>query len=201
MSTSRSKRRSRRSKKITKQQLIMIIIASALAVITLVLGALLALDTYGYFDEEVETEYDIILPPKLAYGDPMTENGYSFAKLTDGTVMIIAFTGQEEEIMNVPSTLGGYKVSAIGEVAFASTNEIIKEIHLPEGITYIGKGAFSGIENAKLYLPLSIEQIDNQALYGFEDPLGIYYNGGSVDWIDVKIGSDNKVLANVIFLK
>ena len=193
--------RRKKGKKITKRQKVMVVIAAVLAVIILALSVLLALDANGYFEEEYETEYDVILPPKLAYGKTMTEDGYSFAKLTDGTVMITAFTGQEEEVMNIPSTLGGYSVSAIGEVAFASTSEIVKEIRLPEGITYIGKGAFSGIENANLYLPSSIAQIDHQALYGFEDPLGIYFDGSSEDWIKVKIGSENKVLANVIFLK
>ena len=193
--------RRKKGKKITKRQKVMVVIAAVLAVIILALSVLLALDANGYFEEEYETEYDVILPPKLAYGKTMTEDGYSFAKLTDGTVMITAFTGQEEEVMNIPSTLGGYSVSAIGEVAFASSSEIVKEIRLPEGITYIGKGAFSGIENANLYLPSSIAQIDHQALYGFEDPLGIYFDGSSEDWIKVKIGSENKVLANVIFLK
>ena len=61
-------------------------------------------------------------------------------------------------------------------------------------------GIFAKIaENAKLYLPSSIAQIDYQALYGFEDPLGIYYAGSKSEWQRVKVGGENKVLANVIF--
>jgi hypothetical protein len=188
-------------KKLSSGQKLMIGVIITLIAAIISLSVLLVLEANGYFYDNPPSSPDSITPPTRTGATGVTEDGYYYAMLSDGTVMITSFTGEETEIMNVPSKLDGYTVSAIGEVAFASTKEIIKEIHLPNGVTYIGKGAFSGIENAKLYLPSSIAQIDNQALYGFLDPIGIYFDGTKEDWAEVKIGSENKVLVNVIFEK
>ncbi len=174
---------------------LLIAIAVVLVLVIAALVTLLVLEANGVFYDAKEEV--VITPPKIVTGY-FKDGDYQYSLLEDGTAILRVYEGTDKALIEVPQALGGYKVSAIGEIAFSSTDGIIKEIRLPEGITYIGKGAFSGIENAKLYLPSTIEQIDNMALYGFENPAGIYFAGTKEQWESVKVGTDNKVLVNVI---
>ncbi len=176
----------------------MIVAIAALSVVIVALVTLIILDANGVFDKPPEK---IRIEPPKTVGDFLTDGDYDYILLEGGGVMLVMFNGEPTEVINIPSTLGGYPVYAIGELSYALIDEIIKEVHVPEGVTYIGKGAFSGIENARLYLPSTINQIADMALYGFEDPSGIYYAGSREDWKKVKVGSENKVLANIIFEK
>lgn len=173
----------------------LIITASVLSVVVAALIILIILEANGVFD--AASDKTDIVPPKTV-GDTLTDGDYSYVLLEDGGAMIVLFNGEPTEVITVPSTVGGHPVYAVGEVSYALIDEIIKEVRVPEGVSYIGKGAFTGIENATLYLPSSIEQIDDMAFYGFDDPVAIYYAGSRAEWAKVKIGSDNKVLANVI---
>ena len=64
---------------------------------------------------------------------------YRYVLLADGTAEIVAYTGLASG-MTLPAELDGYKVTSIGEKAFASKK--LSSIIIPEGITSIGDGAF-----------------------------------------------------------
>ncbi len=175
-------------------------VISLLALVIIGLAVLVVLEASGVLYRRPSEEITIT-PPKKANGEIMTEGDYNYALLTDGTVMITtAFVGKKAPItLEIPQTLGGYTVSAIGESSFALSLTDTKSVIIPEGVRYIGRMAFFGADNASLYLPSSVEQIDMQALYGFDNPLSIVYNGTSEQWEKVKIGKGNAVLGAVTF--
>ncbi len=176
----------------------LIVVAAVLLLAVVSLITLVVLEANGVFYKAPER--DKITPPK-AIGQDLTEGECKYRLLEDGTVMITLYEGAESEILEIPSTLGGYKVSAIGASAYSMLNKVIREVKIPEGVTYIGKGAFTGMENIKLYLPSTIKQIDDMALYGIENSAGVYFAGTEKQWDKVKIGTENKILANIIIQK
>ena len=168
----------------------------SLCVLIAALTVLIVLDALGVFypdEEEI-----VITPPVRADKTTLKDGDYTYAVLTDGTVMITACALPEEtQVIDIPTTLGGYKVSAIGESAFALINDM-QNVTVPEGVTYIGSNAFFGALNAKLYLPSTLEQIDKDAMAGFDEPTGIYFAGSEAQWAKVRIADGNAVLSRVI---
>ncbi len=63
---------------------------------------------------------------------------------------VAEITGYEDHVENVtiPSTLGGYTVTSIGNLAFYDCFSI-KTINLPKSITRIGNGAFENCSSLK----------------------------------------------------
>ena len=171
-----------------------------LAAIVVALSALLILDSLGAFYPDNEVK---ITAPELANQTQYTEGAYKYVLLKDGTAMITLCTLEDGTTeVTVPSTLGGYKVTAIGESALALTaSETLKTIVIPEGVTYIGMAAFFGVENANIYIPSSVTDIDEDAFSGVDDPEGIFYNGTEQEWLKVRVGNGHSVLAMVKFPK
>ena len=169
----------------------------ALSVIILATVVLMILDACGVLyktDESVE-----IVPPQKASTNVLKDGEYSYVILKDGTAMITNSSLPADTLeITVPQTLGGYKVTAIGESAFALLTNV-QTVRIPEGVTYIGKAVFFGALNAKLYLPSTLKQVDEGAMEGFDEPAGIYYAGTAEMWSEVKIGDKNAVLARVVF--
>jgi hypothetical protein len=176
---------------------VLIVTVTVLSVIIVALAVLLVLESNGVFYSESETG-DKITPPQRVDSQTQIEGDYYYTLLTDGTVMITAYIGKNEENIVIPSTLGAYRVSAVGEAAYAGlTVSNAKTVTVSEGITYLGKNVFLGAQNAILYLPSTIKQIDDNATYGFEDPVAIYFAGTQAEWNEVKVGSGNKELVIV----
>ena len=67
---------------------------------------------------------------------------YTYELLSDGTAKITGFSGKNTEL-DIPSTLGGKSVSAIGKSAFAS-NTALKKVTIPASVKSLGESAFSG---------------------------------------------------------
>ena len=92
---------------------------------------------------------------------------FTYNILDDGTAEITKFTGDDETVV-IPSTIDGYKVTRIGSYAFNSyynTNGR-KTIIVPEGVTSIGRSAFSNSPYIqKIQLPESLEVIETEAFY------------------------------------
>ena len=176
----------------------LIALVSVLGAIVVTLTVLLILEANGVFYQKSESG-DKITPPERADAGTLTEGDYSYVLLTDNTVMITSYMKKDDVDVVVPSSLGGYQVSAIGESAYALSVINSKTITMPEGITYIGKNAFFGAINATLYLPSTIKQIDNDALKGFDSPVAIYFAGTKAQWDGVKVGSGNKALAIITY--
>ena len=70
------------------------------------------------------------------------EGGYTYTTAgVPSEATVTAYTGPGGMI-TIPSTLGGYPVTAIGQNAFHSVSTLTSVI-IPEGITSIGSGAFA----------------------------------------------------------
>jgi hypothetical protein len=178
---------------------VLIAIISVLSVVVIALAVLLVLEATGAIYGDADT---VVITPPERDGSPVVKGGdYDYCLLKDGTVMITACALPSDTVtINVPEELGGYKVSAIGDSAFAFYTDL-QSVRLPEGVTYIGKNAFFGAVNASLYLPSTLTQIEHGALAGFDEPAGIYYAGSAQQWAEVKVGDGNAALVRMRFEK
>lgn len=184
------------AKKVKKAVGITVIVV--LSLIICALSVLLILEKTGVIYPKPSKDEVKIDVPAVADKNPRIEGEYLYVLLDDGTVMITGCTfGRETEKITVPSELGGYKVSAIGDSCFMLITSL-GELVIPEGVTYIGKAFVSGTYNIKLYLPSTLSQIDKGAFEGCQSPDGIYFAGSREQWNKVKIGSGNDLLARVV---
>ncbi len=193
---------SRRKEKIVNTQknnrraFVILLVTAAVAVILVVL---LLLEQNGVFYRgQTNPEIQIIAPERA--DDVLRSEGiYQYGLLKDGTVMLISASPEEgEEIsITVPETLGGYRVTAIGQSCFALLMDL-KTLVIPEGVTYIGRGFLYGTVNITLYLPSSLSQIETLAFEGCSAPDEIRYAGTAEQWAAVRKGSGNSVLSRVV---
>ncbi len=69
-------------------------------------------------------------------------HGYFRYTISDGSVTITAYTG-DEAVVTVPAMIAGYPVSTIASGAFADCPEVTT-VYLPETVTSVQGGAFAG---------------------------------------------------------
>lgn len=85
--------------------------------------------------------------------------------ISNGEVTITEYTGSATEL-NIPSTIEGCPVTAIGKGAFANINNL-KSITIPDSITTIGDNAFRGCVNLEnVDIPDSVTSIGKNAFIG-----------------------------------
>ena len=90
----------------------------------------------------------------------ITSENYQYDNLSDGTISICGYTGNEETI-TVPSTIDGKNVTVIGLLAF-SKNSTVKKIILPEGILKLDAYAFDSCPNlTSVKMPSTLNNISN----------------------------------------
>lgn len=85
-------------------------------------------------------------------------------KEVNGAICISGYKGNDS-FVNIPAFIDGKPVKSIHDKAFHGLEEVTTII-LPEGITDIGKNAFSGCGITDITLPESIETIGNNAFSG-----------------------------------
>ncbi len=105
------------------------------------------------------------------------EGNYTYT-VSDSKATIVSYPETAEGVVNIPSTLGGYPVTAIGSYAFWGCT-LITEISIPASITSIGNSAF-----------------------GFCTYLAVVnYAGTEAQWKKISIGSGNSYLtdAEIVF--
>ena len=109
----------------------------------------------------------LAIPSKAA---TLTEGDYEYEILEDGTAKITRYIGSDTEI-TIPSTLGGNKVTVIGDKAFTNCDKITKAT-IPDGVTKIGEtgspnavyGAFFECTALKeVVIPASVKSIAQYA--------------------------------------
>jgi len=90
----------------------------------------------------------------------VTSGNYQYDNLSNGTISICGYTGNEETI-TVPSTIDGKNVTVIGIMAFTN-NSTVKKIILPEGIVKLDAYAFDGCPNlTTVKMPSTLNNISN----------------------------------------
>lgn len=83
---------------------------------------------------------------------------YTYTVLPDGTAEITGYYGWGTNIV-IPSSLDGYKVTSIGEVAFERCYDLV-EVIIPEGVTNISNNAFSDCGSLeKITIPDTVTSI------------------------------------------
>ena len=101
-----------------------------------------------------------------AAGEPetLTEGCWSFT-VDGGKATVTGYSGNEDA-ETVPSMLGGYPVTAIGDEAFYDYC-IFQSLSLPAGLETIGNAAFYGCYRlTDLTIPSSVRSIGEEAFAG-----------------------------------
>ena len=97
-------------------------ILTSLSAVALVLACVFALPTIASAAQDGDYTYEV----------------------TNGEAVITRYAGADSEI-TIPSTLGGYPVTAIGDYAFFFDERLIS-VTIPDSVTNIGQEAFSGCD-------------------------------------------------------
>lgn len=137
-------------------------------------------------------DYDGRLPKigNVDLPDNVPSEDLEYREYPDGRGLYVCDRGDfEDGMLVIPSEYDGKKVVSVGKSAFARANNLV-EVHIPEGVTYIGVYAFRGCKNLKaIYLPASLQTLGFGALgktgdehYGCDSLTDIYYAGTSDMW-------------------
>ena len=104
-------------------------------------------------------------------------DGFAYTVNQDGkTCTIIGLGSVTETEIAIPLTIDGYKVTAIGEQAFADCSHLTK-ILLQESIKSIGTRAFYGCTGlTEITIPKSVTSIGTQVFYKASNLHTVYYN-------------------------
>ena len=120
-----------------------------------------------------------------AAASSLTEGDFAYSVNEDGTVAVTEYNGSDS-IVEIPSVIGGKKVTAVGDKAFEDNKTLaevkfpdrmtkigfsafsrctsLKKLVIPEGVTYIGSGAFSGCSKMTgISLPKTLTDIERFA--------------------------------------
>lgn len=93
-----------------------------------------------------------------------TEGDFTYS-VKDGKATVTGYDGNAQEL-EIPATLGGKDVIAIGDSVF-DANKTLKKVIIPEGITKIGDSAFYDCENLeRVDIPFSVTTISDWAFKG-----------------------------------
>ena len=128
--------------------------------------------------------------------DTATVDGYTYTySVTDGKATIGASNAWTRAIspsptghVTVPSSLGGFPVVGIGDYAFYgfySASYKLESVTIPNGVTRIGKRAFSGCPNlTDVTIPASMAVVDNGAFSGCSNLKGVHISN-LVNWCQI----------------
>lgn len=126
-------------------------------------------DCVAYVPDDCEEAYRKILPEEITvmpsgsnavpYDRVIPEADFDFDAVT-GTITGYHGTAMAGEI---PASIGGVPVTAIGENAFAGLECSLRFVRLPEGVTEIGHGAFNHGKLLGIAFPSSLKVIGDEA--------------------------------------
>ena len=112
-------------------------------------------------------DYDGKLPAagKTDGADPAAASeGLEIRAYPNGGYYVSDIGEFEGGMLVIPTEYEGGKVTSVGVSAFSRATSVV-ELHVPEGITYIGTYAFRGCKNLRsVYLPASLETLGYGAL-------------------------------------
>jgi len=96
----------------------------------------------------------------------LQDGNFTYTVNSDGTATITGTTKKTGEL-NIPSTVGGHKVTAIEERAFHNCDKLTGNLVIPESVTSIGDFAFSSCSGltGNLVIPESVTTIGDYAFF------------------------------------
>lgn len=107
---------------------------------------------------------------------------------------IIAYKGNGEKTVNIPSQIGNVAVTGIASNAFSGTDCTAESITIPDTVKEIDSQAFSGCSSLKsLTIPDTVTSIGDSACYNCSNLKTVYY-GGTASAFRTLIGKNNSVL-------
>ncbi len=109
-----------------------------------------------------------------------TEGDFEYS-VSDSKATITKYNGSDAEL-DVPSTLGGYPVTVIGDYAFNGCSSLTS-ITISESVTSIGRYVFIGCSSLT-----SITVNDDNAYYSSQD--GVLFNKNKTELIQYPIGNN-----------
>ena len=132
---------------------------AALTAVTLVFGAAAFLPANG-------TLFDTAITASAA-----VENGFGYYIRKDGTAYITSYQGPADaEVIEIPATLGGKQVTVIGDYVLNGLKNVT-EIKLPEGVTTLKIGCFSGCDKlVTVNIPSTVTTIE-ASVFSYNDSL------------------------------
>ncbi len=129
--------------------------------------------------------------------ETLIEGAYTYT-VSDGQATITDCDPAIGGEVAIPSSLGGYPVTTIGSVAFASRVSLTKAT-IPQGVTAIENGAFLGCSGLmELSLPDTLESVGDGAFSNCA-LTDVTYASSSSDWEAVTVGSGNEPLMTAQF--
>lgn len=133
------------------------------------------------------------LPMSLLIASAEQVDGYTY-EVIDGKATITYVNKYfDYDNLVIPSTLGGYPVTKIGDDAFARKS--ITSVCIPESVTDIGERAFQGCYSLyDVYLSKNIVNIGESAFSGCSWSMEVWYTGSEDD--RTAINAENSGLAN-----
>lgn len=115
-----------------------------------------------------------------------TEGDFTYT-VSDGNAVITKYSSDESNVV-IPDTLGGYKVTGIGDSAFLNLTKI-KSITIPASITHMDYGAFMNCTIEQINIP-SIESWLGITFETNKESSNPLYTGNAYLYIDGKAVTD-----------
>lgn len=97
------------------------------------------------------------------------DNVFTHSPAVDGETTVITGIkdGKKRENIKLPTYIGGYRVTAVGEGAFSKlSSEEVKSITVPAGVTSIGNNAFEEAVNIEIIIEGEISHVGEKAFFG-----------------------------------
>ena len=110
----------------------------------------------------------------LAEDEHVTADSFVYKANDDGTCTVTGYKGSEANL-NIPASMDGYSVTGIGAEAFNGVS--LQSVSIPEGVSWIGQGAFTGCGLSKMGLTswnIYDLVVNSEAGFNYGDHL-IYY--------------------------
>lgn len=125
----------------------------------------------GWYNGSVEWDFlikvksDMILTARWVMADSV----FTHRPEADGETTVVTgiIDGKKGEHIRLPSYIGGYRVTAVGDNAFSGlSSEEVRKITVPEGITDIGNGAFEGCADIEIIIEGEILSVGDRSFFG-----------------------------------
>ena len=115
--------------------------------------------------------------------DTFTVGAYTYMIRSENTVGIQNASNLSEPVV-IPTTVTNdgktYNVTRIESHCFSLTSKGITSVTIPEGITFIGPGAFMGCQITDLVIPSTVTSIEKQAFYNCSSLTSVTIKSGSI---------------------